>query len=117
MYVLRNIMTYQTVGLEVQITEEVYSHLPNWKQIFYQPLKVTTMARHDDPICSHCGFTEHYCDCEDPNFIDQEEFNNTTSQLTEDQMRSNFPGYSREAYRTGINMGLPYPYVPGDPDL
>jgi hypothetical protein len=59
--------------------------------------------------CSSCGQPLDKCNCDDlrdGGYYNDEEI---------EDMKKRHPGHSEEAYRTGRNLGVDFPYVPGDP--
>jgi hypothetical protein len=70
-------------------------------------------------ICPFCKENISKCECndvhydysdEDSAFGDRDDGNADI-----EDMKRNHPGHSEEAYRTGRNLGVDFPYVPGDP--
>lgn len=111
MYTLKDPADYAR-GLEVRISEEQHSHMSDWKKFFYKPIITKDMRDKDKPICSHCGFSDYFCECETPNFVDAEEFyelQRLSKPVSEEEMVKAFPGYPPEAYREAVQMGLPHP--------
>lgn len=64
--------------------------------------------------CPYCFKPLDKCQCDDLDY--GESINEPTEEDADiDEMKRKHPGHSDEAYRTGRNLGVDFPYVPGDP--
>lgn len=75
------------------------------------------MREHEFRRCTICEFSEHFCDCEHPNLVTEEEYDQlkaNSKPISLEDMKAAFPGHKEENYLAAIELGYPHPIEVAD---